>query len=249
MSQAVVNLYRDDDGSEVLVAFVTARGGADVTLDRIRTALAERLPAYMRPSAYEVRQSLPTLVSGKVDRKALARPERIEVEARTLAPAETPSEEALLAAWREALAHPAISVEDDFFEGFGRPFSQGCAHGFAGPRHAVAGVRVDPGPLRRAHHPQARRPASTPARPSGAAAEAKPPEPFHPIPQVRRTLCVIAQTVALIPIFAAAGVQWDLPLPRLYRPGVRYRPGVARCWWRARPLWSCRRWCCCSRSR
>ena len=48
------------------------------------------------------------------------------------------------------------------------------------------------------------------ARPAATAA-AKPPEPFHPIPQVRRTLCVIAQTVALIPIFATAGVQWIFP--------------------------------------
>ena len=36
-------------------------------------------------------------------------------------------------------------------------------------------------------------------------------EPFHPVPQMRRTLCVIAQTLALIPIFAFAGVQWIFP--------------------------------------
>jgi non-ribosomal peptide synthetase-like protein len=211
VAQAVVNLYRDDDGSEVLVAFIAARGGMEVDLARIRATLTERLPAYMRPAAYEVRASLPTLVSGKVDRKALARPERIEVEARTLVPPATPSEEALLAAWREALAHPAISVEEDFFEDLGGHSLKAArmvSLARATPALASASIQdlyAAPTIRKLAARLDAARPAAD------AAARARPPELFHPIPQLRRTLCVIAQTIALVPIFAAAGVQWIFP--------------------------------------
>ena len=34
---------------------------------------------------------------------------------------------------------------------------------------------------------------------------------FHPVPQLRRTLCVIAQTVSIVVLFAFGGMQWILP--------------------------------------
>ena len=209
VAQAVVNLYHEEDGSELLVAFLAPRSGASVDLDRIRSALAERLPAYMRPNAYEVRKHLPTLISGKVNRKALERPRRIEVEARRLEPPATPTEAALLAVWRESLVQPAISVEDDFFEDLGGHSLRAAkmvSLARATPRLASISIQdlyAAPSIRKLAARLDA-------ARPAGAAA-ARPPEPFHPIPQLRRTLCVIAQTLALIPIFATAGVQWIFP--------------------------------------
>ena len=205
---AVVNLYHEEDGSELLVAFLTARSGASVDLDRIRAALGDRLPAYMRPNAYEVRKSLPTLISGKVNRKALERPRRIEVEARRIEPPATETEAALLAAWRQSLAQPAISVEDDFFEDLGGHSLRAAKMvSLARATASLASLSIQdlyaaPTIRKLAERLDAARP---------AAAAAKPPEPFHPIPQLRRTLCVIAQTLALIPIFATAGVQWIFP--------------------------------------
>ena len=209
VAQAVVNLYHEENGSELLVAFVTPRSGGEVDLERIRAALAERLPAYMRPSAYEVRRSLPTLISGKVNRKALERPRRIEAPSRTLVAAATATEASLLAAWREALSQPAISVEDDFFEDLGG-HSLRAAKMVSLARAVPALAAVSIQDLYAA--PTIRRLAERldAARPSDADA-ARSPEPFHPIPQFRRTLCVIAQTLALIPIFAASGVQWIFP--------------------------------------
>ena len=209
VAQAVVNLYRDEDGSELLVAFVTPRSGGEVDLDRIRAALGERLPAYMRPSAYEVRKSMPTLISGKVNRKALERPRRVEAPSRTLVAPTTTTEASLLAAWREALGQPAISVDDDFFEDLGGHSLRAARMvSVARATPALASVSIQdlyaaPTIRKLAERLDAARPAE--------AAAAKPPEPFHPIPQLRRTLCVIAQTVALIPIFAASGVQWIFP--------------------------------------
>ena len=209
VAQAVVNLYKEEDGSELLVAFLTARGGLEIDLDRVRTALSERLPAYMRPSAYEVRKSLPTLISGKVNRKALEKPRRIEAPSRDLAPPETATEAALLAAWREALAQQAISVTDDFFEDLGGHSLRAARMvSLARATPSLASVSIQD--LYAAPTIRSLAARLDAARPAEIAA-ARPPEPFHPIPQLRRTLCVIAQTLALIPIFAAAGVQWIFP--------------------------------------
>ncbi len=209
VSQAVVNLYLEEDGGELLVAFLTPRAGAEIELDRIKAALAERLPAYMRPNAYEVRKALPTLISGKVNRKALERPRRLEVETRTLEPPATQTEAALLGVWRESLGQQAISVEDDFFEELGGHSLRAARMvSLARATPSLASLSIQdlysaPTIRRLAARLDAARPATT--------AAAKPPEPFHPIPQLRRTLCVIAQTLALIPIFATAGVQWIFP--------------------------------------
>ena len=209
VAQAVVNLYRDEDGSELLVAFVTARGGMEIELDRIRASLAERLPAYMRPAAYEVRRSLPTLISGKVNRKALERPRRVEAPSRELAPPATPTEAALLDAWREALGQQAISVADDFFEDLGGHSLRAARMvSLARARPGLASVSIQD--LYAAPTVRGLAARLDAARPAQAAAS-KRADPFHPVPQLRRTLCVIAQTLALIPIFAAAGVQWIFP--------------------------------------
>ena len=207
VAQAVVNLYAETEGGELLVAFVSARAGAQVDVDRIRAALMERLPAYMRPSAYEVRRSLPTLISGKVNRKALERPRRIAVESRNLVAPVTATETALLPAWREALGQPAVSVEDDFFEELGgHSLKAARMVSLARATPSLAAISIQD--LYAA--PTVRKLAARldEARPTQAS---RPPEPFHPVPQLRRTLCVIAQTVALVPIFAASGVQWIFP--------------------------------------
>jgi non-ribosomal peptide synthetase-like protein len=209
VSQAVVNLYREDDGGELLVAFVTPRNKGEVDLERIKASLVDRLPAYMRPNAYEVRKSLPTLISGKVNRKALERPRRIEVESRELEPPATSTEAALLEAWRTALGQTAISVTDDFFEELGGHSLRAAKMVSLARTNAdlrsisIQDLYAAPTIRRLAARLDAARPAET--------AAAKPPEPFHPVPQLRRTLCVIAQTIALIPIFAVAGVQWIFP--------------------------------------
>ena len=209
VSQAVVNLYREADGSELLVAFLTPRAKGEVELERVKARVAERLPAYMRPAAYEVRRSLPTLISGKVNRKALDRPRRIEVEARALEPPATATEAALLEAWRSTLGLTAISMEDDFFEALGG-HSLRAAKMVSLARATPSLRAISIQDLYAAPTIRALAARLDAARPAQAAAES-PPEPFHPIPQLRRTICVIVQTFLLVPIFAVAGVQWIFP--------------------------------------
>jgi non-ribosomal peptide synthetase-like protein len=209
VGQAVVNLYPEEDGSEVLVAFVVPRADQSIGVERIRAQLRERLPAYMHPQAFEVRPSLPTLVSGKVDRKALEKPKRIEVETRHIEPPSTPTEAKLLQAWTGTFGETVpISVTDDFFEDLG-------GHSLRAAR-MVSLARRDPELVLVSIQDLYAAPTirALAARLDRVRASATPPKAdttFHPIPQLRRVLCVAAQTVALIPIFAFSGVQWIFP--------------------------------------
>jgi acyl carrier protein len=81
--------------------------------DRLRAALAQRLPAYMVPAAFVVLPGLPLTASGKVDRRALPAPEwRGEVH---VAP-RTPLEEVLASFWQEMLGAERVGVHDSFFQ-------------------------------------------------------------------------------------------------------------------------------------
>jgi acyl-coenzyme A synthetase/AMP-(fatty) acid ligase len=54
-----------------MIAFVSAHGGADLDLGQLRRAAREALPSYAVPDELRALPSLPTLASGKLDRRAL----------------------------------------------------------------------------------------------------------------------------------------------------------------------------------
>ena len=89
VEQAVVIAREDRPGDKRLAGYVT--GTADPA--EIRTALAERLPAYMVPAAVVAVDALPLTVNGKLDTRALPAPEYQDVD-RYRAPA-SPTEEIL----------------------------------------------------------------------------------------------------------------------------------------------------------
>ncbi|MFC5662557.1 amino acid adenylation domain-containing protein [Kitasatospora misakiensis] len=83
----------------------------------LRTALAERLPAYMVPSAFVLLDALPLTPNGKTDRKALPAPDgdRRDLDSVYVAPRDE-QEEALCALFAKVLGVPAVGVHDSFFE-------------------------------------------------------------------------------------------------------------------------------------
>ena len=211
-----MNLYEEADGSQLLAAFIVPRAGMTADVERIRAAMRERLPAYMRPAAYVTRDGLPTLVSGKVDRKALAKPDHAPAGAREIVPPATLLEGKLHEAWRQVFDPAPVSVTDDFFEDLG-------GHSLRAAR-MVSLARVDPS--LRAVSIQDLYAAPTirtlAARLEAAGVHvARVEAPFAPTTARRRLLCIAAQTVALVPIFAFAGLQWMLPyLVYTYLSGV-----------------------------
>ncbi|MFF7238820.1 amino acid adenylation domain-containing protein [Streptomyces collinus] len=96
-----------------IVAYVVAAGGG---LDReaLRTALADRLPAYMVPSTLVELDELPLTNSGKLDRKALPAPDRPELAVPYRAP-QNPLQERLAAVWASVFGMAHIGIDDPFF--------------------------------------------------------------------------------------------------------------------------------------
>ena len=61
----------DDVLGEVVVAYVSLRGGAEVTEDDLHEACRERLAKYKRPVLIRVIEELPKNPVGKIDKPAL----------------------------------------------------------------------------------------------------------------------------------------------------------------------------------
>jgi natural product biosynthesis luciferase-like monooxygenase protein len=81
----------------------------------LRTALKQRLPDHMIPSAIVVLDALPLTPNGKLDRRALPVPEGRQKAAGYVAP-RTPVEEALASIWAEVLRLDRVGITDNFFE-------------------------------------------------------------------------------------------------------------------------------------
>jgi acyl-CoA synthetase (AMP-forming)/AMP-acid ligase II/aryl carrier-like protein len=87
-------------------------GPADLA-GELRLWLEAQLPDYMVPATVSVLEAFPLTSTGKVDRRALPRPQ-LAVAVGQVAP-RTPAEEGLAAVWREVLRVEQVGVHDNFF--------------------------------------------------------------------------------------------------------------------------------------
>ncbi|MDV7195935.1 AMP-binding enzyme, partial [Mycolicibacterium fortuitum] len=108
--QAVVVVREDQPGDKRLVGYLT--GSADPV--HVRAALAERLPAYMVPTAVVVLDALPLTVNGKLDKRALPAPEYADTD-HYRAPS-TATEEILAGIYAQVLGLERVGVDDSFFD-------------------------------------------------------------------------------------------------------------------------------------
>jgi surfactin family lipopeptide synthetase A len=116
VQDAAVLLREDTPGHPRLVAYVIA-SQAGITADELKSALADRLPAYMVPSLTVFLDALPLTPHGKLDRKALPEPE--ERREATFDQSSQPSSDLeikLAAIWSEVLEVESIGLQDNFFD-------------------------------------------------------------------------------------------------------------------------------------
>jgi acyl carrier protein len=99
-----------------LVACVVLRPGRATTVTDLRRSLAEKLPAYMIPSAMVMVDELPLTPNGKVDRRALERLGGTGAVPSGYEPPRTAHEQAIAELWRDVLGVERVGIFDNFFE-------------------------------------------------------------------------------------------------------------------------------------
>ncbi|MEW2355928.1 amino acid adenylation domain-containing protein [Spirillospora sp. NPDC029432] len=104
-------------GVKRLVAYVVAAPGRTADPEELRAHVRESLPESMVPAAVVVLDAMPLTPNGKVDTKALPRPELAAPS--SAAPYRAPRdarEEAVAAVFADLLGTARVGIDDDFFE-------------------------------------------------------------------------------------------------------------------------------------
>ncbi|HEX2268423.1 MAG TPA: amino acid adenylation domain-containing protein, partial [Pyrinomonadaceae bacterium] len=111
--QAVVTDWDREDGRKLLAAYVVAT--PHTSMADLKRLLRDHLPEYMVPAVFVRMEQLPLLPNGKVDRRALPRPDHVVHEGDYEVP-RTPVEEVLCGIWEQVLGRERVGAGDDFFE-------------------------------------------------------------------------------------------------------------------------------------
>jgi len=201
--QAALVLHRDGEMDQ-LVAFVKLAPGAAIDAERWRRALAATLPPYMIPAHFQAIEDLPTLTSGKLDRKSLAKLpldlSDLPLEADDQPASET--EAALLAAVKPLLPGQPIRFDADFFLDLG-------GHSLIAARF-VSAVRKIPA---LAHLTIQDVYAARTLRGMAELLSARGAQKienlaFEPPPLLRRFLCGLAQAICMPGVLAITTAPW-----------------------------------------
>ncbi len=117
VQEAVVIDIEGPSGKQLAAYVVTSDQNPDVEglRDRLRAFLKETLPDHMVPHHVVWLARMPLTANGKLDRKALPKPQSGQAARLYVAPA-TEQEQQLAAIWAEVLKVERVGLTDDFFE-------------------------------------------------------------------------------------------------------------------------------------
>ncbi|MEV5838710.1 amino acid adenylation domain-containing protein [Nocardia sp. NPDC052112] len=101
-------------GSTALAAYLVRKSGVELDIAHVRAVAADALPAYMVPAAFVVLEAIPLNAVGKLDRRALPKPEFVVEETEYRAPS-TATEQILAQIYAELLDRDKVGVDDSFF--------------------------------------------------------------------------------------------------------------------------------------
>lgn len=120
IKESVVTVHNHGDGAQTkyLVAYIIPEEGVMLDKDNLRQAMKSALPEYMVPSIFITLDSLPLTPSGKVDRKALPKPDKDEIEVEGYVEPRTETEKNIARIWSKILgiSLEKIGIDNNFFE-------------------------------------------------------------------------------------------------------------------------------------
>jgi non-ribosomal peptide synthase protein (TIGR01720 family) len=116
VGEVVVVVREEQPGDKRLVAYLTPRQEKVPAVDELENYLRERLPDYMKPSAFVTLKAMPLTPNGKIDRRRLPAVQYTEQTTEDgWQPPRTPAERALAGVWSEVLGIKNVGVQDNFF--------------------------------------------------------------------------------------------------------------------------------------
>ncbi len=119
VKEAVVIVREDIPNETSLVGYIVVETGQDSleVISQLRRFLKQQLPDFMVPTIFMALEAIPLTPNGKVDRKALPKPDasRPELEANYVAP-RTPIEQQIADIWAQVLNVKQVGIYDNFFE-------------------------------------------------------------------------------------------------------------------------------------
>ena len=119
VADIVVVTREDEPGDKRLVAYIVVKEGSIVDAAMLRAHLKLELPSYMMPSAIVFLPALPMNTSGKVNHRALPKPDvsrtDLTSEGEYVEPS-TPVEKTLSAIWMDILQVEHVGINENFFD-------------------------------------------------------------------------------------------------------------------------------------
>ncbi|MBO0806799.1 MAG: amino acid adenylation domain-containing protein [Actinobacteria bacterium] len=142
VADALVAAWEEPAGSSRLVAYVVARDDSAPSIGELREFLARDLPGYMLPTACVPLPGLPRNRAGKLDRRALPRPQGAATPAgRRYVPPGSDLERMIAGIWEGVLGADRVGAEDQFLELGGHSLAAMRVAALLRARH---GVHVSP---------------------------------------------------------------------------------------------------------
>jgi len=117
VKESVVLIREDRPKQQQLVAYIVPESAHlnKINSSELQQFLQEQLPSYMIPSAFVMLAAFPLTPNGKIDRRALPKPNLQEIENTFIAP-RTETEIKLAQLWSEVLDVEKVGIHDNFFE-------------------------------------------------------------------------------------------------------------------------------------
>jgi hypothetical protein len=114
IAAAAARTWPDSAGLPSLTGYFVSRGTTSLDLIALREYLRGRLPDHMVPARLMPIATLPLTLNGKIDRKALPKPEMAAGVCERADP-ESKVERHVAAIWQDVLGTSHVGAEDDFF--------------------------------------------------------------------------------------------------------------------------------------
>ncbi|MCD6377048.1 MAG: amino acid adenylation domain-containing protein, partial [Caldisericaceae bacterium] len=115
LTTAVI-LREDIPGNKYLAAYYTTQSGLALPVEQIISHLKQQLPDYMVPTAFVHLDQFPLTPNGKINRRALPKPDEQQIRTQVKTAPRTPVEELLAAIWADILKIDNIGANDNFFD-------------------------------------------------------------------------------------------------------------------------------------